>query len=142
MHSIKITWVSFACSVALLGQAPTGSVSGVVKDPSGAVVAGAGATITSVATGTKRQARADAQGYFLLPSLLPGAYNIRVSYSGFRDYTVDSLPVEVGQIAHLDVVLTVGAASTQVQVAEQAVAIDTEQTAVGGVVTSKQIDQL
>ena len=44
-------------------------------------------------------AKADTQGYYLIPSLLPGAYRLRVSYSGFTDYIVDSLPVEVGQIA-------------------------------------------
>jgi Carboxypeptidase regulatory-like domain/TonB dependent receptor len=127
---------------ALLAQAPTGSISGVVKDPSGAVVADASATATSIATGTKRTATTDAQGYFLLPSLLPGAYKLTVNYSGFSDYTVESLAVEVGQIAHVNVVLAIGAASTQVQVGEQSAIIDTEQATVGGVVTAKQIDEL
>jgi len=45
-------------------------------------------------------------------------------------------------MARVDVVLVVGAAAAQVQVADQAVTIDTEQTAVGGVVTTRQIDQL
>jgi len=65
-----------------------------------------------------------------------------VSSSGFTDFLADSLPVEVGQMARVDVVLAVGAAAAQVQVADQAVTIDTEQTAGGGVVTTRQIDQL
>jgi hypothetical protein len=141
-HSIRKAAIIFASAVALMGQAPTGSISGVVKDPSGAVVAGATVTVTSVATGTKRLGTSDTQGYFLVPSLLPGAYKLTVGYSGFSDYKLDSLPVDVGQIAHVDVTLAVGASSTQVQVAEQTAGIDTEQATVGGVVTSRQIDQL
>jgi len=139
---IKNAALVFFGAIALLGQSPTGSISGVVKDPSSAVVAGAAATATSRATGNTREAKSDAQGYYLIPSLLPGAYKLRVSFSGFTDYTVESVPVEVGQIARVDAVLSVGAATTQVQVAEQAVNIDTEQSTVGGVVTARQIEQL
>ena len=142
IRTIQTSVLLFVCSTALLAQTPTGSISGLVKDPSGAVIAGASATATSLATGTTRSVTTDSQGYFLIPNLLPGNYKVQITYSGFNEYVLESVPVEVGQTARVAAALVVGAASTQVEVAAQAVAIDTEHATVGGVVTTRQIDEL
>ena len=63
-------------------QSPVGSIAGVVKDPSGAVVAGAVATSTSSADGGKRRVTTDEQGFFLIPTLMPGDYKLTIEAKG------------------------------------------------------------
>src|SRR5215813_8687312 len=65
------------CATAF-AQSPVASIAGVVKDPSGAVVAGAGVTSTSLADAGKRRVISDEQGFFLIPTLMPGEYQLVV----------------------------------------------------------------
>lgn len=132
----------FCAMTATLAQAPVGNISGVVKDQSGGVIAGAAATATSLATGATRTAATDDQGYFLISTLQPGNYKLTVASTGFADYNVAQVPVEVGQTSRFDVTLALTAASTQVQVGAEAMTVNTEQTSVGGVITTRSIDQL
>jgi hypothetical protein len=69
------------------GQADTGRISGVVKDPSGAVVPGATVTATQVETGTTTTAKTDGVGGYTFASLLPGTYNVSVTIKGFATST-------------------------------------------------------
>ena len=137
---LTITALLFACVLA--AQAPIGNISGVVKDPSGAVVAGAQVKATSATTAAVRTTSTNDEGYFLLSTLQPGEYRIQVTSPGFSEATVQKVIVEVGQTAHVEVALTLSTASTQVQVGAEAVQVDTEHTALGGVVNTHQIDQL
>jgi TonB-dependent receptor len=95
-------------------KSPTGSkggISGIVKDPAGAVLSGAQvvlqpASITVVS---------DAQGRYLIPDLNPGSYTMTVSYVGFTT-SVSTVAVTMGRSTPLDIVLTVGSANQQVEV--------------------------
>ena len=135
------TGVLFFASL-LLAQAPIGNISGIVKDPSGAVVAGAEVKITSASTAATRATTTNSEGYFLAPGLQPGEYKLQVSAAGFSESTVDRVVVEVGQTARVDVGLSLRAATTQIEVGTEAVKIETEQTSISGVVTTRQIDDL
>ena len=125
----------------LFAQAPVGNISGVVKDASGAVIAGAAATATSLNTGAARSAQSDDQGFFLIPTLQPGEYKVSVEYKGFQPYSAQ-VPVEVGQTARLTVNLALSGDTTKVEVGANTVDIDTEHATLGGVVNTKQIDEL
>ena len=59
-------------TLPIFAQSPVGSISGTVKDPSGAVILGAAITSTSVSDGAKRAVSSNDQGYFLIPTLQPG----------------------------------------------------------------------
>jgi hypothetical protein len=132
----------FVCAAAF-AQVPVGSIAGVVKDPSGALVAGASVTSTSLADGGKRRVATDDQGYFLIPTLLPGEYKVDVEAKGFRPYEVQRVNVAVGQTARVDAALTVGTETTMVEVAGGDVAtVDTQQATVSGVVSTRQIAEL
>src|SRR5437868_15165108 len=72
-----------ALSSQAAAQRPVGNISGVVTDPTGAVIAGAKATATSIATGATRTATTNDQGFFLIPTLLPGDYKLIVQAQGF-----------------------------------------------------------
>jgi hypothetical protein len=126
----------------LSAQAPVGSISGTVKDPSGAVVGGAQVTATLAGTGATRSTTANAEGYFLISTLQPGEYKLQVRSSGFAEATLEKITVEVGQTARVQIALALGATTTEVQVGVEAIAVDTERSTVGGVITTRQIDQL
>src|SRR5262245_61275904 len=66
--------LTFTFGGAALAQQPLGAISGVVADPNGAVLKGATATATSLATGTSRSATTNDQGFFLIPTLQAGDY--------------------------------------------------------------------
>src|SRR5215831_17957123 len=138
-----LVFLGLAAGVGTWAQAPVGTIAGLVKDPSGAVVAGATVTSTSLVDGGKRIVASSDQGYFLIPTLMPGDYRLLIEAKGFRSYEVQRVRVEVGQTARLDATLTVGTETVSVDVAGGAVAsVDTQQVTVGGVVDSRQIEEL
>ncbi|HYL75890.1 MAG TPA: TonB-dependent receptor [Bryobacteraceae bacterium] len=139
---LRMAAALFLFASVLAAQAPIGNISGVVRDPSGAVVAGAQVKATSANTAAVRNASTNDEGYFLLSTLQPGEYKVQVTSPGFSEATVQRVTVEVGQTARVEIALALSAASTQVQVGGEAVQVDTERTTLGGVVTAREIDQL
>jgi hypothetical protein len=125
-----------------MAQTPVGAIAGVIKDPSNAVVAAATVTSISAADGGKRAVTSNDQGFFLIPTSMPGAYKVVVEAKGFRTSEVPRVNVEVGQTARLDVNLTVGTETVTVEVVSDAITVDTQQATVGGVVSERQIAEL
>src|ERR1700684_4309655 len=70
--------------VSGFGQPLTGSVTGILSDPSGARIAGARVTIRDVATNETRNTTADASGSYSITSLTPGTYEVTAEATGFR----------------------------------------------------------
>src|SRR6202012_6017053 len=96
-----VRFVSFAGVVALafLGTlaawaAITGSISGVVTDPSGAVVPGVTVVATSVATNVQTKAVTDSKGFYSLPTLNVDTYNLAANQAGFRDYEQTGIKID------------------------------------------------
>src|SRR5438477_10679543 len=73
-----------ALSAANAWAATTGSISGTVKDPSGAVIPGAMVTVTNSGTGIQNNTVADSKGDYTFPTLVPGRYDLEVMAEGFR----------------------------------------------------------
>ncbi len=143
MHSTKsCVFRLFLCFIAgvliLSGQADLGSLSGSVTDPSGAKVAGVRITITSKATGAQRTAMTDDTGYYLFSSLPIGAYDATFDESGF-DRGTAGVTIDPGKNRRLDVQLTVGAASTSVEVKAAAAALSQDNADIGMVVDNQVI---
>jgi hypothetical protein len=137
--------------VAVLTTAPTrvlaqttistGSILGIVTDPTGAVVPGATVTITNKGNGQSRSIQTTGSGAYSSGALLPGEYQVRVEAKGFRT-TEFPVTVQVGVTSVGDVSLEVGRESTVVEVAATPVAVNTVQPAIQGVMTADQIQQL
>src|SRR5262245_12113763 len=127
-----------------LAQQPLGNLAGTVTDKVGAVVRGATVTATSLATGALRVATTNDQGYFLLPTLQAGEYKLSVSHAGFANFLVDRVVVAVGQTVNVEARLKVSGASETVQIsgADAAAVVDMQEASVGGVVNTRQIEQL
>src|SRR5262245_479539 len=88
-------------------QAPTGTIAGVVLDPTGAAVAGALVEVMNLATGLLRTTASSEAGDYSLPALLAGEYEVRVALPGFQR-TVRRASVEAGATTTTDFQLRIG----------------------------------
>src|SRR5262249_25413214 len=100
-------------------QTGSGTVQGVVRDATSAVVAGAKVTIVHTATTTKNATTTNDVGFFGFPPVLPGGYTVTVEAAGMQTWEGRFL-LQVGQTAEVSPTLRVGAVSTQVTVAGEA----------------------
>jgi hypothetical protein len=125
------------------GQAglSTGSIQGTILDPHGATVANAKIKITSKGTGSKTAPEVTGTGTYNSGPLVPGEYLVRVEAPGFKALE-EVLTVQVGNITPGTVTLEIGSENTVVTVEGTAVAVNTEQATIQGVVTSLQIENL
>jgi outer membrane receptor protein involved in Fe transport len=123
-------------------QALFGAVSGTVTDSSGGVVPGATVTVRNVDTGVTKTLTTNEVGVYNATNLIPGAYQVEASLSGFKTAAVSSITLEVNANVKVDVTLEVGAATETVSVSAVAPLLQTEQTNLGQTVTQQQIEQL
>ena len=119
----------------------TGSIVGTVTDATGAVLEGAKVTITSLDTNQQINLTSNASGAFNSGALSPGNYKVQVAAKGFST-TSQTVAVRVGNTATVNPKLAVGQESTVVEVQGSALAVNTEQAEVQGVLTSTQIENL
>ena len=121
----------------------TGSITGAVRDNTGAVVAKADVTLTNTGTRTPLKTTTNADGEFLFAAIPPGTYDLSVSAVGFNTYEARGIVLDVSQRARVDATLTVGEVKTTVTVeAAGATQVETESSEVSGVVTGKEVSQL
>src|ERR1051326_6074069 len=102
------------CAVNLLGQVNKATLTGLGTDPSSAVVEGARVVAANLATGQEFTTTTSG-GYYPLPALPIGEYEVRVEKEGFRK-AVSRVTLDVGQKGRQDFTLSVGAANEQVTV--------------------------
>ena len=87
----------------------TGTVQGIVKDPSGGMVPGAVVILTNDATHQKTQAITTTAGAYSFAFLPPGVYSLTADHSGFNRFLRDSITVDIAGVTVVDVALQVGA---------------------------------
>jgi hypothetical protein len=120
----------------------TATLTGTVKDPQGAVIAGASVTIHAVATGTDRVVTSDNVGDFVAPSLQPGEYTVQIKMPGFALYTIRSLVLQVDQKASLNIPLALASAGETVEVEGAAPLIDAASITVGQVIDKQTVQEI
>src|SRR4051794_27742226 len=89
----------------------SGSITGVVKDQSGAVAPNAAVTATNSKTNVARSTATNAAGIYSFPDLTPGIYDVKVTAAGFADIVKTNIELQVQQTARVDFSLTVGQAA-------------------------------
>lgn len=140
---LQMALVLCCLSAPLSAQiAGTGAVSGIVRDPSGAVVPGALVTAVDVATGLTRQVSTNGTGEFEIDILEPGRYRLEIGKPGFATSNVMNVVVNVTQVTSVDVKLAVGPAQTTVEVQATGELIQTQSSALGSVVTGDMVRNL
>lgn len=119
--------------------ATTGSISGTVKDPSGAVIAGATVTATNTATNVQMKTVSDEKGFYAFPSLPVGRYNVRVEEQGFGTQARNNLDVDANGALVADLTLVMAEKVEEVTVLENATQVETASSQIGEVVTGTQM---
>jgi len=123
-------------------QTITGTVTGIVKDASGAVLPGATITMTHLQTDRQETAVSDAQGRFASAPLPIGNYRIEASLSGFKSVVRSDVTLTVSDVARLDFVLDVGNVQEVVEVSAHASMVDANTSSVGKLVDNRRIAEL
>lgn len=125
----------------LQAQSDLGSISGFVKDPSGASVANAKVTVQNQ-SGIQRQVTTNESGYYVVSNIPPGYYTITVEATGFQKYQSTNNKLDPSATLAVDVAVAVGAQSQTIEVSASTVQLQTESAAVQKLVTRQQIDSL
>lgn len=121
---------------------PSASLGGVISDAAGAVIPGATVTVRNADTGIARSAVTDAAGAFRLLSLSPGEYEIKVEAAGFGTLTRNEVTLLVGQNAALNLSLSPVGASTEVNITDEAPAVDIAAVSASVSVDQERIEEL
>ena len=130
-------------AMTLAAQVQNGVISGTVRDSAAAVVPGATVTARNLDTSFERSVQTNAQGYYTLPALPLGPYEVTVTSKDFAAFK-QRTQVTVGGLATVDATLGVATASTTVEVSAQAAAVEvnTQTQELSQIVSAEQIAQL
>lgn len=133
----------FLGGILLFGQAVnTAQISGVVEDPTGAVIAGAKVTATQTDTGFTRTAMSGTAGTYVLPNLPVGPYRLEVSARGFRNYVQTGIRLQVGANVAINLKLQLGQVTQSVEVNANATMVATENPSISQVIDQQRIVDL
>ena len=138
--------VAVAVSLTVTGQAYAqvagATLTGTVKDPSGAFIPNAQVAVRDVATGITRTVSADGAGLYVAPNLLPGTYEIRVTATGFSTEVQKGVTLTVGAQQLLDFTMRVGQMSQTVEVTTEAPTVELTSSELGATVNSTTVREL
>ena len=132
-NAIALLAVLVLTSVSSLASI-TGSISGVVTDKSGAVISDATVVATDTLTGVKTTAKTDAKGFYNLPTLAVGTYDLEITQVGFKTFRQTGLTIDANSAIRADASLEVGTISEKVEVSSDAVHVETQSTQMGEVI--------
>src|SRR5438094_1727812 len=123
-------------------QTATGTIVGVVKDTSGALIPGVSITVKHTDTGQTRTAISSDSGSYNVPLLPVGAYELTTTMPGFKQQVRTGINLVIGQQAVIDLTLEVGAAAEQITVSEEAPLVNTTLSSTSGLITEQQVKDL
>jgi Carboxypeptidase regulatory-like domain/TonB dependent receptor-like, beta-barrel len=141
--ALSICALVFAAGAYAQATAGLGSVSGTVRDATGAVIPGATVVVANDAKGVKRTMTSTDAGVFAAPALVPSSgYSMTVTKQGFTTYEVKDFDILVGQNVDFKVGLQVGTSTTKVDVTAEAPPIENTKTETSQVVGNEMINEL
>ncbi|HEX4749027.1 MAG TPA: carboxypeptidase regulatory-like domain-containing protein [Bryobacteraceae bacterium] len=139
---------TFLCAVLIFtplcvsAQENSGTITGLISDPSSAPVPNAQVTITGEQTGAKHDSVSNASGEYTVPFLEPGNYDVAVQAPGFKEFVRKQVHVGAGDHARIDIPLQIGNTAETVSVTAEAPIINSENAAVGQAITEKEVEDL
>jgi len=111
-----------------------GTVKGIVKDASGAILPGVSVTLTNKGTQRVQTALTTEVGSYVFPTLPPGTYSVTFDLQGFKKFVRDNVTVNVTETVNVDANLVVGDVTSEITVSEQASLVQTTTSSLGRVV--------
>ena len=113
----------FFATGAMAWCAVTGGISGVITDPTGAVIAGATVTATNAAQGSQTKVVTDTQGFYNFPRLPVGSYDIQVELQGFAPQKKSGIAVDADAAVRMDFGLQVSEQNEEVTVSDSTIEV-------------------
>jgi hypothetical protein len=131
-------------AAAVVHAQDTASITGTVRDSTGAVVSGAQVEVSNTEHGVKRTTITNSAGDYVVPALpAPALYNVTITAKGFKKFVANGVALDVAQKARVDVIVQVGASGAEVTVEGTSVAqVETQSSDLSNTVTGKEITQL
>ena len=140
---IALTAIVVLAFLPVCARAQTASITGTVKDTTGAVVPQTRITAQNVATHSPRTAVTDESGIYRITNLAPGTYDVLIEKTGFKSVEFSQITLAVDHVQNLDATLTVSTVEARVKVTGESVApLDLNDAQIGNMVTSQQISSL
>ncbi len=141
-YSVVVTVLLLFAVRFAFAQVGTGTITGTVKDDSGAVVPGAEVNVLNVETDALRITQSNGTGLYTVSGILPGHYSVSAKKQGFQATTVENLVLQVDQTAEVDLKLKVGNASQTVLVQGSEEIFDTQTADLGTVIENQRVINL
>lgn len=129
------------CSPAW-AQAVSGTINGLVTDPSGAALTTASVTVLNVNTGVTVKTNTNAAGFYSVPNLIPGTYSVEATAAGFKTFKKTDIPLSVDSVVRVDCPLEIGQVTESVTVTADVAILKTEKADVGAVINSRTLTEL
>jgi hypothetical protein len=139
---LLIAGAALAVANHLDAQVVGATLSGTVKDASGAAIAGAKVSAKNVATGVVTETPADSAGFYAIPNLLPGIYEVSFSAQGFASQVATNVTLTVGAQQVLNSTLTVGQMNQKVVVTVDAPIVELASSSISGEVSASTVREL
>ncbi len=141
--TVTFTLVMILClRLHVSGADVTGTITGVVKDPSGAVVPGVEITASNTGTNAAYRALTDDTGVYSIRAIPVGIYELSAELAGFKKSEAKGIRVQVNEVARVDLTLSVGETSETVIVSGSVIHVDTESPTLKTVVDERRIEEL
>jgi len=128
--------------VSAFAQYDTGSIVGIVHDPTGGVVSDAVLKVTNVKTGRVYEVKTEANGEYEVPGLSAGTYKVEVDHAGFKTGIVSDITLYATDRRTVNVQLTLGNITEQVTVTADSIAVDTQSSGTGASIDSNKVSNL
>jgi len=119
-----------------------GSIVGTLTDQTGAVVPNATVTATNSSTGLSRQATTDTAGYYSIPNLLEGTYDLSITATGFKTYTQRGVNVPINAATRVNVTIQVGGLAEEVSVEASSALLQTTRSDVSTSLDTRAMENL
>jgi outer membrane receptor protein involved in Fe transport len=144
LWTVLVIAIIFGCPSRAFSQAGVNfaQLNGSVRDEGGGTIAKAAVTLHEVDTNLVYATTTNESGFYTLPNVPPGRYELKISFDGFSNYTQTGIVLTVSQNATLDVVLKVASKGEQVVVTTELQAIEPTKTEISQVIDTKQIESL
>jgi hypothetical protein len=134
--------VFLACACCLHAQEYRSTLTGRITDPSGSAVPNAKVTATKIDTNTHFPTVSGPEGFYTIPQLPPGTYQVAAEASGFRKYVQSGIELASNSRVGVDVQLTLGATSESVTITADAPPLQTVSASAGQAITMKEVENL
>jgi hypothetical protein len=137
--SLQLSLVVFALVSLLSAQSGSGTLTGTVKDATGAAIPGVSLKIVNEESGSKFALISNESGIYRQGTLLPGSYRLEAEAQGFDQLVQRNITIQVSQVTNLDITLTIGQQNQIVTVSEAPPLVDSQSSTVGQQVNRQMV---